>query len=93
MTVYLLHFDKPLKHASHYIGWAENVEKRIEHHRDGTGARLTQVIAEQGIGFTVARTWEGADKTFERRLKNCKHAADYCPLCSWEHTRDYHPKG
>lgn len=90
--VYILHLDRPLKHARHYIGFAVDLERRIAHHRAGTGARFTQVLHEQGIGFTVARTWDGADKNFERRLKNCKHAADYCPLCSWERTREYHPK-
>jgi predicted GIY-YIG superfamily endonuclease len=75
MTVYLLHFETPLHHAQHYIGYAEHVERRLEHHRNGTGARLLQVCNERGITYTLARTWEGEGKDFERKLKRCKHAA------------------
>lgn len=79
-TIYLFHFDAPLAHAQHYVGFAKNVEARIESHRKGTGARLPAVFAELGIGFTVARTWPG-DRTEERRIKNQKNAPRLCPIC------------
>lgn len=79
-TVYLLHFDSPYKHARHYLGYTENLEQRLEAHRNGSGARLIQVITENGIGFELARTWEG-DRNFERELKNKKHTARLCPKC------------
>ena len=79
-TVYLLHFDTPLAHAQHYVGYAEDMEARIERHRKGNGARLVAVFAEKGIGFTVARTWSG-DRTEERRIKNMKMAPRLCPIC------------
>lgn len=79
-TVYLIHFDRPYRHARHYLGWAANLDARISHHRAGTGARLMAVIAAAGIGFVVARTWEG-DRTFERKLKNRKESPRLCPIC------------
>lgn len=55
MTVYLLHFDRSLARARHYLGFAEDLEARLERHRRGDGARLMEVIAAEGIGFTLAR--------------------------------------
>jgi predicted GIY-YIG superfamily endonuclease len=56
-TVYLLHFDEPIspRHTcQHYCGWAADLEARIEDHRHGRGARLTEVAHSRGIGFTVS---------------------------------------
>jgi len=81
--VYLLHFDKPLCHARHYIGYTENLDKRILQHRSGNGhARLMEVIYELGIGFRIARVWFGEDRHFERMLKNQKNAPRLCPYCN-----------
>ncbi|MEP0806735.1 MAG: endonuclease [Chloroflexota bacterium] len=91
MTVYLIHLDAPLHHARHYVGYAEHVKQRLAHHRQGTGARILAVCNERGIEYDIVRTWEGAGKTFERKLKNCKHAARYCPKCTTR-PRDYNPK-
>lgn len=79
-TVYLLCFSRKLHHAAHYIGWAKCLEKRLEHHRAGTGARLMAACKREGITFTLARTWEG-DKNLERKLKKKKCAPKLCPLC------------
>ena len=84
MCVYLLHFDRPYKHAKHYTGWTrseQTLAARVEHHRNGTGARLMEVVSAAGIGFTVARTWPDGDKAQERRLKRSGAASRYCPLC------------
>ncbi len=82
-TVYLIHFATPYKHVRHYLGSTDDLEARIERHRAGNGARLMEVITGAGIGWTVVRTWEGGRK-LERRLKNWKHAAQFCPACSGE---------
>lgn len=81
-TVYLLHFDEPLAHAKHYMGWVEgNLERRLAQHRSGrSGARLMEVVSERGIGFRLARTWKG-ERSEERRLKRCKDAPRRCPIC------------
>jgi len=92
MTVYLLHFQTNLKHARHYVGYAQCVAQRIAHHKNGTGARLLAVCNERGIGYDLARTWEGQGRDFERKLKRCKNAARYCPVCKQGHAREYKPK-
>lgn len=79
--VYLLHFDTPYHHARHYIGFAFDVDRRIDEHRRGCGARLMSVIKGAGIGFTVAQVWHGEDRTFERHLKRRHGAGKFCPVC------------
>lgn len=84
--VYLLHFDKPLRHARHYLGYAEDVEKRLKRHRSGAGSRLLAALKRAGIEFTLVRTWEG-DRKFERSLKQRKNSPDLCPVCKEEKKR------
>jgi predicted GIY-YIG superfamily endonuclease len=79
-TVYLLHFDRPYRHAAHYLGIASDLEARIAAHRAGRGARLIEVITAAGIGFVIARTWNGG-RDLERRLKNRKNSPQLCPIC------------
>jgi predicted GIY-YIG superfamily endonuclease len=79
--VYLIHFDRRYKHAGHYVGYANNIEGRVAHHRRGSGANLMRVVNEAGITWSVARVWEGASRTFERRCKN-RAATMLCPVCS-----------
>ena len=83
--VYLLHFDSPIAPGihtcQHYIGWAEDVFKRLEEHAAGRGARLTEVAKERGITFRLARVWPGETRSFERRLKNWKMGPRLCPIC------------
>ncbi len=63
MAVYLLHFDKPLKHARHYLGYAADVDERLERHRAGNGSRLMEVVTQAGISWQLVRTWSGDRKT------------------------------
>lgn len=80
-TVYLLHFERPYKHARHYIGWTTgDLTRRMRQHRNGTGARLMQVVTSAGIDFGLARTWTGG-RNLERSLKNRGGASRACPLC------------
>ena len=80
MVVYLLHFETKLAHAQHYLGSTDDLDSRLECHRKGTGARLMEVITEQGIGWCVVRTWPGGRKR-ERELKRYKNSRELCPLC------------
>jgi predicted GIY-YIG superfamily endonuclease len=82
-TIYLLHFSAPFGHAKHYTGWARNLDARLAHHANGTGARLTQVVAAAGIGWTLARTWDGT-RSRERQLKRQGGASRRCPVCRAE---------
>lgn len=92
MAVYILHFSTRVGHALHYVGWANDVPGRVKHHKAGSGARLTQVAVERGVEMTLARTFDGADKSFERRLKNTNNTAKYCPICAGKKCRAYHPR-
>lgn len=83
--VYLIHFSRPIsdKHTcQHYLGYASDLEERIERHRNGAGARLLAVAKERGIDFEVVRVWKNRTRKFERHLKNQKNAKVYCPICS-----------
>ena len=80
-TVYLIHFDKKLAHAQHYIGLADDLDARLQAHASGQGARLMEVITDAGINWQVARTWPG-DRKFERRLKRRKEAPVLCRVCA-----------
>lgn len=79
-TVYLLHFDRPYRHARHYCGWTTNLAERLATHRAGQGARLIDVITTAGIGFRLARTWSGA-RARERQIKRQGGLSRCCPLC------------
>lgn len=82
-VVYLLHFERPYKHAQHYVGFCERlagVDTRIEYHANGRGSRLMAVVSQAGIGFDIVRLWRGT-RSDERRLHNAQSRA-YCPVCS-----------
>ena len=84
--VYLIHFDKPYKHAKHYLGYAsKSVERRLKKHEDGTGARLMQVIGEAGITWQLVRVWPDGDRQLERKLKNWHGSNKLCPVCKQHH--------
>jgi predicted GIY-YIG superfamily endonuclease len=80
-VIYLLHFDRPYKHAKHYTGWTEDLLDRLDRHAAGRGARLVEVIWQAGIGFTLVRLCEGTRRR-ERAIKNDGGAARYCPACT-----------
>jgi predicted GIY-YIG superfamily endonuclease len=80
-VIYLLHFDQPYKHAKHYLGWTRDLEQRLADHRAGSGARLMAVLAREGIGFTLARLWQPADRRRERQIKNQGGLSRSCPTC------------
>ncbi len=76
-VVYLLHFDRPYKHARHYTQQpAADLDARLAEHEAGRGARFTAVVA--GVGWTLARTWPGT-RTRERQIKNQGGASRCCP--------------
>ena len=85
--VYLVCFEQqigtsnPKGSASHYLGWATDVDARMVEHRAGRGARILAACVARGIGFEVVRTWAGVDRSFERRLKRQHNAWRHCPRC------------
>lgn len=79
-TVYLLHFERPYRHAKHYTGWTQDLPARLAEHAAGRGARLLEVVSGAGITWTLARTWSGGRK-LERSKKRQGGAARHCPIC------------
>ncbi len=60
--------------------WTLNLPIRLGEHAAGRGARLMQVVAEQGITWQVSRLWVGT-RGRERSLKRQGGAARRCPVC------------
>lgn len=80
-VVYLIHFDRPYRHARHYTGWTTNLDARLLDHAKGRGANLIRVISSVGIGWVVARTVVGT-RHRERKLKSWGWARrGNCPVC------------
>ena len=77
--VYLLHFDRPYRHARHYCGWTTDLPARLAAHADGRGARLIDVITVVGISYRLARTWPGS-RARERQIKRQGGLSCCCPL-------------
>lgn len=82
--IYLIHLDKPLAHARHYIGMVasnEHLERRLREHRTGRGAKILDACNRQGISYRVVRTMNGG-RPMERRLKSRKNGPKLCPVCN-----------
>jgi predicted GIY-YIG superfamily endonuclease len=88
-VIYLIHFDTPLSHARHYIGFVredDGLDARIAEHRSGQGARLLRACNAAGIGWRVVATFPG-DRKAERRMKRWRCIARTCPVCRAEALR------
>lgn len=80
--VYLIHFERKLKHAQHYLGFVESdLEQRLERHRSGQGAKLMKAVIAAGIPWEVVKVWPDGDRNFERSLKNKRKSRCFCPKC------------
>lgn len=80
-VIYIVHFDRKLHHAQHYIGWTTNLDVRLTVHDHGQGSRLLAAVRDAGIGFQVVRRFSGT-RNDERRVKNQKNGPRWCPVCS-----------
>jgi hypothetical protein len=83
-VVYLVHFDSPLSHARHYVGFCERedgLDSRFEYHAKGRGSRLLAALTKAGGKFTLVRLWRGT-RNDERALKRRKNTPAYCPRCA-----------
>jgi predicted GIY-YIG superfamily endonuclease len=81
--VYIVHLARPLagSKSRHYVGFSKQVEKRLFHHRKGTGSHFLREANRQGIPYALVVIYAGTKKD-ERDLKNCKNTAKYCPCCN-----------
>lgn len=83
MAIYLLHFHPPYKHAKHYLGFAEDIPKRIKRHVAGNGNPLVAAAKAAGCRVVLVRVWPEGTRDDERRLKRQQRGgAHYCPRCS-----------
>jgi predicted GIY-YIG superfamily endonuclease len=91
-TIYLICFDRPFRHARHYLGWTTDLERRIKQHREinldnlvkaqcDRGAVLMAHVNSAGIGWRVARTWENETRKLESVIKRGGYQARSCPEC------------
>ena len=83
--VYLIHFERKLAHAQHYVGFSSSpaaLRRRLDHHRSGNGSRLMNAVVQAGIPYRVVRIWPEGTRTEERRIKNTAHPERICPVCS-----------
>lgn len=86
---YLLHFDPPYQHASHYLGWSTDVRARVADHLRGRGANLVAVARAAGCRITLVRVWPGELRRDERRRKKARIGGGgrtsyraLCPTCT-----------
>lgn len=79
-TIYLLHFSRPFGHATHYLGWAADLEARLAAHGTTAGANLLWHVRAAGITWQCVRTWAG-DRYRERQLKIQGGKSRMCPVC------------
>ena len=78
--VYLIHFDRPFRHAKHYLGFTSiGVRNRFNRHLNGDASSLTKAAIQDGVKLVVVRVWNGS-RTDERRLKG-HSSTRYCPFC------------
>lgn len=94
MFVYLIHFDRPLSHARHYLGVCRSIHRRLDRHARGHGSRIMRALTAEAIGWRLARLWvispdEAEDRQditlaheVERHLKSAHQHSRVCPICS-----------
>lgn len=81
MLVYLIHFERKIHHAQHYVGCTDHLRERLITHAHGDGARILEVCRDKKIEWRLAAVWSGTYK-LERELKIRKNAPLYCPSCT-----------
>ncbi len=85
MTVYVLHFDPPYRHAGHYIGYTpdETAERRVREHTEclAAGSPLVKAAVAAGCKVTLAHEFLGAGRDVERWLKTRRDTAKWCSCC------------
>lgn len=90
ITVYLIHFSRAFKHARHYLGSTNDLEKRLEDHKNGRGAKLLRHVSEAGIEWEMVRQWSKGGRKLEAKFKKAQHNTRLCPICN--KNLDYHPE-
>lgn len=83
--LYLIHFNRPFRHARHYLGYSRDTDtlhvRLSKHMGESCDVRLLQHVKAEGIRLMVVRVWEG-DRKDEMRLKRTHAHTRICPICS-----------
>lgn len=81
--LYLFHFARPYQHARHYLGFAKDVDRRVNEHLMLTVrcSPLVRAALRDGIDVELVRTWPKGTRTLERRLKRQGGLSRHCPVC------------
>jgi predicted GIY-YIG superfamily endonuclease len=78
-TIYLIHFDHPVAHARHYLGWTSDLPERLRVHLAGQGSPLIRA-ASHGGAVRLVRTWVGT-RSDERKMHSRHENPRMCPVC------------
>lgn len=82
--VYVVHFERPYKHARHYLGWTRELKQRFYRHTSlapiRRGSALMRAVVAAGIAFKVVRVWPDRTRYDERRKHGNGHS-QRCPVC------------
>ena len=77
----LLHFDRKIHGAQHYLGYSVHITRRLRQHLHGAGARLVRQALRAGITVELVRVWTTDNRKQERALKKTRTPKSYCPKC------------
>lgn len=92
-VVYLIHLERPFKHARHYVGSTQNLLERIRCYRaaNADACAFMRAVHRAAIDWDVAAVW--SFETIEEALtweysfkksgrgKHSRTAARSCPAC------------
>lgn len=85
--IYLVHFERPYRHAQHYVGWTRELRQRFYRHTSDAplrrGSALMRAVVAAGIGFKVVAVWSGT-RTDERQIHQHRNNKRRCPVCRGE---------
>lgn len=90
--LYLLHFDRPIGRAVHYLGSTTETQlmQRVRQHQLGHGSRLTEIARLRRIAFWLATVIPVPSRDHERRIKTNGHFSKKCSVCL-NHHQNYFP--
>lgn len=83
--VYVLHFERPLSHAQHYVGCTHAPRERLCTHAKGDGARIVRAALAEGIRFKLGAlgvTTLVNMRRLERQVKDWHGSGEFCECCT-----------
>jgi predicted GIY-YIG superfamily endonuclease len=81
-SIYLLHYSKRTSRGhQHYLGWTEDLARRLRQHQIGRGAEETKIAVAEGAKLLMVQTWIGT-RALESQIKTWSrsHRAGFAGL-------------